>query len=102
LRSAVLAEQAGMSERTFIRTFREDTGQSPTEFVTSARLQAARRLLEDTDLPLKAVAQRCGFASAAVMRRVFMRELGVSTTDYRERFSGVHTGATAEMDRSPA
>ena len=73
LRVATLARQAAMSERTFIRTFREDTGTTPAEFVPQARLQAAWRLLEESRLAPKAIAQRCGFGSPGAMRRVFAR-----------------------------
>jgi transcriptional regulator GlxA family with amidase domain len=38
------------------------------------------------DLPLKTIAERCGFGSAAAIRRLFERHLGVSPADYRERF----------------
>ncbi|MBI5321475.1 GlxA family transcriptional regulator [Bradyrhizobium sp.] len=86
LRVATLARHAAMSERSFIRTFREDTGTTPAEFVQQARLQAARQLLEETELPPKTIAQRCGFGSPGVMRRVFSRELGVSPAEYRARF----------------
>lgn len=86
LRVAALARRAAMSERSFIRTFREDTGTTPAEFVQQARLQAARRLLEETELAPKTVAQRCGFGSPGVMRRVFVRELGVSPAEYRTKF----------------
>lgn len=86
LRVAALARHAAMSERSFIRTFREDTGTTPAEFVQQARLQAARRLLEETELAPKTIAQRCGFGSPGVMRRVFLRELGVSPAEYRTRF----------------
>ena len=54
--------------------------------MTSVRLQAARRLLEETALAPKAVAQRCGLGSPAALRRVFMRRLGVSPAQYREKF----------------
>lgn len=86
LRVAALAKRAAMSERSFIRAFRDDTGQTPAEFVTSVRLQAARRLLEETALAPKAVAQQCGVGSPAALRRIFMRRLGVSPTQYREKF----------------
>jgi transcriptional regulator GlxA family with amidase domain len=86
LHVGALARRAGMSERSFIRAFREDTGETPAEFVMSARLQAACRLLEDTQLPAKAVAQRCGLHSVAAMRRVFTRRLGVSPAQYRDKF----------------
>ena len=86
LRVAALARRAAMSERSFIRTFREDTGTTPAEFVQQTRLQAARRLLEETEMAPKTIAQRCGFGSPAVMRRVFLREIGVSPAEYRNRF----------------
>jgi len=86
LRIVALAKRAAMSERSFVRAFHEDTGRTPAEFVLSTRLQGARRLLEETELAPKVVAQRCGLGSAAAMRRVFMRELGVSPMEYREKF----------------
>ncbi len=86
LRVASLARRAAMSERSFIRSFREDTGTTPAEFVHQARLQAARRLLEETELAPKTIAQRCGFGSTGAMRRVFSRALGVSPAEYRTKF----------------
>ncbi len=86
LRVAALAKRAAMSTRNFTRMFREDTGRTPAEFVEAARLQAACRLLGDTDLTVKAIASRCGFASTASLRRVFIRRLGVSPAQYRDKF----------------
>src|SRR4051794_18068897 len=86
LRVATLARHAAMSERSFIRTFREDTGSTPAEFVLQARLEAARRLLEETMLAPKIIAQRCGFGAPAALRRSFARSLGVSPAEYRDRF----------------
>ncbi len=64
LRVPALAKRAAMSERSFIRAFREDTGRTPAEFVMSLRLRQARQLLEETELASKVVAQRCGLGSA--------------------------------------
>jgi transcriptional regulator GlxA family with amidase domain len=86
LRVAALARRAAMSERSFIRTFRDDTGMTPAEFVLQARLETARRLLEETTLAPKIIAQRCGFGSPAALRRSFARGLGVSLADYRDKF----------------
>ena len=82
----VLAKRAGMSERSFIRKFQNDTGYTPAEFVTSVRLDAACRLLEDTALPIKTIAQRCGFGSQTTMQRLYLRSLGVSPRQYRQKF----------------
>lgn len=86
LRVAALARRAGMSERNFIRLFREDTGQTPAEFVELVRLQVACRLLEENALSIKKIAERCGLGSAATLRRIFARRLGVSPLQYRDRF----------------
>jgi len=86
LRVSTLAKRAAMSERSFIRAFMADTGQTPAQFVALIRLQAARRLLEETKLAPKAIAKGCGLGTAPAMRRVFLRELGVAPADYRERF----------------
>lgn len=86
LRVRVLAKKAGMSERTFIRSFREDAGKAPGEYIAEARLQTARRLLEDTRLEPKRVAAQSGLGTAASMRRMFMRQLGVTPIQYRENF----------------
>ena len=97
----LLAKRAAMSERSFIRAFREDTGQSPAEYVMSARIQEARRLLEQTELAPKIVAQRCGLGSTAAMRRVFLRELGISAAEYRDKFRAqVARAVSPSPDRS--
>jgi len=101
LRVTTLAKRAAMSERSFIRTFRDDTNRTPADFVITVRMQAACRLLEESELVQKIIAQRCGLGSAANMRRVFMRQLGVSPVDYRDRFRNQATAPTApEASRS--
>jgi transcriptional regulator GlxA family with amidase domain len=86
LRVDALAARAAMSERTFARRFVAEAGITPAKFVEQARIQAARRRLEEGRLPVESIALRCGFHSAENMRRSFVRVLGVSPTDYRERF----------------
>jgi transcriptional regulator GlxA family with amidase domain len=81
-----LAGRANMSARNFSRVFIRDIGVTPADFVESARLDAARRLLQDSAMPLQRIADRCGFADLHNMRRVFRRTLGVGPTDYRGTF----------------
>jgi transcriptional regulator GlxA family with amidase domain len=83
-----LAAQAGMSERTFLRRYREATGLTPARAIERLRVEAARQLLADTRLSAKRIAARCGFGSEETMRRNFARLQGVSPQDYRERFGG--------------
>ncbi len=81
-----LAAHVGMSPRNFARVFRRESGCTPGKFVERARVDAARRLLEDGDHGLEAVALRCGFGSGEQMRRTFVRHVGVVPIDYRRRF----------------
>lgn len=81
-----LAKVANMSERTFSRFFARDAKATPAEFVESARLDAARVMLETSPAPLKTVAYQCGFKDAHRMRAVFVRRLGVSPQQYRLNF----------------
>jgi transcriptional regulator GlxA family with amidase domain len=92
-----LAERAHMSQRHFARLFRAEMGVTPARYVESIRLEAARRALEDSALPVSAVALACGFGSAETMRRSFLRAFGVGPAEYRRRFhpSGSPSGATA-------
>jgi transcriptional regulator GlxA family with amidase domain len=82
-----LAARAYMSERNFARAFRAETGMTPAAYVEAARVERARRELETTDLPVQAVAARCGFGTVETMRRAFGRRLGVNPAAYRERFA---------------
>jgi transcriptional regulator GlxA family with amidase domain len=83
-----LASRAAMSVRNFTRVFREEVGMTPADFVEMARVDSARRLLEDTDKPLQRVASSCGFANPDTMRRAFLRRIGTGPSEYRERFRG--------------
>lgn len=82
-----LALRAGMSERSFARIFRSEAGTTPAEFVESARIDAARRLAEESDLPAKRLADAVGYASVEGFRRAFGRRLGIGLVQYRRRFA---------------
>jgi AraC family transcriptional activator FtrA len=87
LRIGELARLAAMSERTFMRRFRAATGLSPADWITRARVDRARELLESTALPLDHIAERCGLGSPTTLRHHFRKKVGVSPADYRKRFS---------------
>jgi transcriptional regulator GlxA family with amidase domain len=84
---SVLADQAGMSERSFSRHYADATGQTPARAIERLRVEAARRLLSESRTPVKRIAQRCGFGSEETMRRSFLRLLAVTPQDYRSRFT---------------
>src|SRR5580704_523768 len=83
---SVLANQAGMSERSFSRHYAEATGQTPARASERLRLEAAQRMLSASRLPVKRIAQRCGFGSEETLRRSFHRLIAITPQDYRARF----------------
>ena len=83
---AKLAARVAMSDRNFARRFTQTVGMTPAQYVSRIRLEAARRKLEENNLHISQVARRCGFGTQETMRRTFVAELGVSPSDYRERF----------------
>jgi transcriptional regulator GlxA family with amidase domain len=89
LKVETLAEKAGMSPRTFARAYATRTGMTPANGVEALRVETARLLLESKEIRgVVEVAQRAGFGDDERMRRAFMRHLGVSPSEYRNRFSG--------------
>jgi transcriptional regulator GlxA family with amidase domain len=83
---AALARRASLSERHFARVFAQQTSTTPAAFVEASRAEAARRLLEESDLSVEAVAVRCGFGSVETFYRTFRRRLGTTPAEYRQRF----------------
>lgn len=86
LRNEVLAERVAMSPRNFARVFQSETGMTPAKFVEKARIDAARHLLGAREHRIEKVAVVAGFGDPERMRRAFVRNLGISPQDYRERF----------------
>ncbi|MCW3015435.1 MAG: helix-turn-helix protein [Solirubrobacterales bacterium] len=82
----VLAGHAHMSERTFTRRFRAETGLSPKQWLLTQRVHHARQLLERTELPIEAVATEAGFGSAANLRVHFQRVTSTRPSAYRVTF----------------
>jgi transcriptional regulator GlxA family with amidase domain len=85
---AGLARRARMSERTFNRRFRDETGQSPGAWLAAQRIQHARHLLESTDLSVDAVAEQSGLGTGANLRNHLRAAVGVSPLTYRRTFCG--------------
>lgn len=84
---AAMSRHAGVSPRTFARRFREETGTTPLQWLLSRRVQEAQRLLEETDLPVDAIAWRSGFGTAASLRDHFRRATATTPTAYRRSFT---------------
>jgi transcriptional regulator GlxA family with amidase domain len=81
-----LADRVGMSPRTFARVFRRETGTTPAAYVEELRVEAARRLLETTDLTVATVAGRVAMKHAETLHRAFNRRLHTTPDRYRQHF----------------
>ncbi|MCC3859885.1 helix-turn-helix domain-containing protein [Pseudemcibacter aquimaris] len=78
------ASNAGLSPRTFTRQFQKITGTSYGEWIKIQKLERAKSLLLETDLPIDIVAEACGYASGSSLRRLFKEMLGHSPLFYRK------------------
>jgi transcriptional regulator GlxA family with amidase domain len=97
-----LAERASLSPRQFARAFAAETGMPPGRYVDRARLETARRHLEDTAASVEQTARACGYGTPEAMRRAFVRALGVSPAEYCRRFRPSSTTEESHADRHPA
>ncbi|MFD9304831.1 GlxA family transcriptional regulator [Streptomyces sp. NPDC060048] len=86
LSAEALAERVNLGARHFSRLFAQRTGTTPAAYVESTRLEAARRLLEETDGSLPQVAAASGLGSVKTLHRSFRRRLGTTPAEYRRRF----------------
>jgi AraC family transcriptional activator FtrA len=85
--TAKLAAVMNLSERTFLRRFKEATGTTPGEWLSEARVQRAKTLLESTDFNIEMVANKVGFGTAMTLRHHFRKRLHISPASYRKQFS---------------
>lgn len=81
-----LAEKISMSPRNFARVFVRETGVTPARYIDKLRVETACRYLVDTRLSFKEIALLCGLGSPDNMRKVFMKYIRISPSEYRENF----------------
>jgi transcriptional regulator GlxA family with amidase domain len=90
---AVLAQRAGLEERTFLRRFRKATGMTSTEYCQRLRVGRASELLQFGRCSIDRVAWEVGYSDPGAFRKVFARIAGVSPGDYRRRFDAADVGS---------
>ncbi|MBX7539967.1 transcriptional regulator FtrA [Qipengyuania sphaerica] len=83
-----MASEAAMSRRTFIRRFRDATGETPAAYLGRLRVEKARTLLEQGTARLDDIAEEAGFGSLATMQHHFRSRVGCSPSSYRRSFTG--------------
>jgi len=82
----VLARQAHMSPRTYLRHFTRTTGTSPIRWLIRQRVQASLAMLESTDTPIEQIAAAVGFDTAVTFRHHFAGAMRTSPSAYRQAF----------------
>jgi len=96
-----LARRVAMSPRNFARVFTREVEMTPARFVTSVRVETARRLLEESSERLETICSMSGLGTAESMRRAFQRIVGIPPTRYRERFNRHHPSGKRVQTVSP-
>lgn len=86
-----LASQASLSTRQLTRLFQTELGTTPARYAEAMRIDAARAALDAGSLVADA-ARTAGFGSPETLRRVFVREFGISPKAYRDRFTSTARG----------
>jgi transcriptional regulator GlxA family with amidase domain len=81
-----LADDLAVSQRTLNRRFNNALGVQPLTFRQNVRIDAAKQLLELTDLNVDRVIQEVGYLDASSFSRLFQERTGMTPTAYRERF----------------
>jgi len=81
---AQLAATGGLSPSQLVRTFRDATGQPPHRYLRGLRIEKARELLEQTELPVIEVGLRCGFEQASHFATAFRTATGLSPRAWRQ------------------
>ncbi len=80
-----LAKQINLNEQYFCRFFKKAIGRSPMEYVNEYRIRQARRLLEETDLPVTEVCLECGCSHLGSFLREFRKYTGTTPLQYRKK-----------------
>lgn len=84
-----LAESAAMAERTFIRRFKNATGNTPSEYIQRVKIEFAKKLLEHGKVTVKNICYETGYEDQSYFRNVFKKYTGLTPIDYRKAFTFV-------------
>ncbi len=90
-----LAREAGLSRTSFAKRFSETMAMTPLDYLTRWRMQVARRLLLETQLPMIDIAERSGYRSEASFGRIFKRHFDQPPGGYRRYRASVSAGIDA-------
>ena len=81
-----LSKKACMSESHFHKTFKEELGVTPIDYINSERIKMAIDLLKDPNRKIKEIYMECGFENRSYFNRLFKRKIHVSPGEYQSKF----------------
>ncbi|SFM02622.1 GlxA family transcriptional regulator [Marinobacter zhejiangensis] len=81
-----MAQQAHLSERTFLRRFVAATGLKPTQYLQQLRIQKACELIEASGMSFEKVAEGVGYEDLSAFRKTFIKITGQTPKEFRKRF----------------
>ena len=84
-----VAQIAAMSERNFLRRFKNEMGVTPSDYLLHVRLEMSCKLLTSTSLPVDKIARRCGIGSGGRLAKLFRKHLSTTPTEYRMTRQGL-------------
>jgi len=82
-----LAEDMGVSQRTLIRRFKSELNVTPITYVQNARIETAKKILENSTTPLQQVVEQVGYNDMSSFSKLFKKRVGLTPMGYRQRFS---------------
>jgi len=95
------AQLAAMSERNYLRRFRDVMGITPSDYLLQLRLDRVCRLLIGTDLPVEKIARRSGMGNGSRLGNIFRKRLSMSPTEYRQRHNYKMLESVQKLGRHP-
>ena len=82
-----LARHTHMTPKTFYRYFKTATGMAPIDYLLDMRMKRAKQMLEETTLPVKQIADQCGFCNVSYFGQQFRKAFGLSPGQIRKKDS---------------
>ncbi|MFI5138682.1 MAG: GlxA family transcriptional regulator [Sphingobacteriales bacterium] len=81
-----LAAQYNMSNRNFVRRFELATSNTPLEYLQRVRVEAAKKLFENTNEGIEQVALECGYEDMGFFRKIFKRHVSMTPREYQKKY----------------
>ena len=82
-----LAQDSAMAERTFIRRFKNATGNTPSEYIQRVKVELAKNLLENETYSVKEICYETGYEDQTYFRSVFRKFTGQTPAKYKKQFT---------------